>query len=136
MTHTLDQPSTRTITISQPHAESLVRLLDCFSTKHGLQDELEGLFQHVSDAFWLAGWLREDVNLTLKSQELIDLLKAIVIMLNEYDWTDSDGEALEAICKELSSAAFAPGQVATTIHGPVTRFDELELQFTEIAPCS
>jgi hypothetical protein len=69
---------------------------------------LANVHERLSDSAWLAGWLRENVYLELSDLELIDLVEAILVMLDEHRWIDEDCRALEAIVDRVSSGMSMP----------------------------
>jgi hypothetical protein len=86
-----------------------MKLLDRVLSHDDYNDHtLADVRERLSDSAWLASWLRENVNLELSDLELIDLVEAILVMLDEHRWSDEDCRALETISQRLSSRNIGP----------------------------
>lgn len=132
MTGTTGNRIVQELLLSRDGTDALIRLLERFL--EGYEGEAEGvdqLRQQLDDALCLACWRRENVAIELEPVQVIDLLKVLVIMMEDGHWAEADAQALETACCQLSATAFAPGLIAVGTRGPHSRFDRLELQVKE-----
>jgi hypothetical protein len=101
----ITEQSTKVVTLSQPEAQVLLRLLDRLASQADRDERtLSELHQRLSDSAWLAGWLRENVTLHLSNVETIDLAEAVLVMLDRNQWSEGDCQTLESFVSRLTMA--------------------------------
>ena len=111
--------STNTVTLSEFQACALSRLLDKLLSQAGDNEiDLVDFWDRLSDSLWLARWLGETVSVEVNAGEILDLLEALTVMLDEGRWTDQDCEALQAVVERLTSATSMPASVGSIAKTP------------------
>jgi hypothetical protein len=105
----ISNQSTKLVTLSQSEAQWLLALLDRVLAQADCKgNTLADVHERLSDSAWLSGWLRENVLLELNDVETIDLIEAMVIMLEEHTWSDQECSALAAIADRVSPGISMP----------------------------
>jgi hypothetical protein len=91
------------VVLSPAHAHALLRLLDrVLERNHSKDHSLGDVHQRLSDAIWLSRWLRENVVLKLQETHILDLTEAVLVMLDELQWSEDDCRLLQAVSHQLS----------------------------------
>lgn len=96
------QPSVRLITLPQSQAVILLKLLERLSATSGEQNQiLDDVCQKLSDALWLARWLRKSVSWDLSGDDLINISQALAHAIEQDDWCDDEYFAIREVAGQL-----------------------------------
>lgn len=96
--------ATVTLQLDQLSAQQLERFVSRLNEELRSDRDLSTLScteDQLSDAIWIARWLREYVTLELDAGQAVDLLQALVVRLDEETWSDADVDLLTAIVNQL-----------------------------------